>query len=1013
MRLAMKTIRSAAICLVVVLVGTQALFADEPAARFLQALRDKGYYDIALEYLDKVKDNPSVSAEFRKSIGFEKAKTLIDQVSRLRDRSKRDAQLDMAQELLKEYADKSSSLVETARSLSFRSRLLSMRADGYLTEAKGKQLTEGERQKFRIKAREYLNQSNATVKETLAIVFRLLDPTPSNREALKISAGDPQSRTLVREMRNTHRTMTVQLPINVEQIASTYSERDPERKDALRAAAQEYKRIWEGPYSNSVPGVRACLHAGLCYQQLGNDKEALDFLKQVISRERNASIDSLQKEAFAAAGDSWQRTKPYPARSVIAQLEPVVENLSRGESRDPAWLRVKLELGIAKYEMSKSVLNDGGPNASTKSKAIKREAGRIVRDVTRVKNPYRDRARSLLEEWDVPLIESAELAEDTGELKSFAAALELASDEVSSIELLAGEWLRARNAVKAASPAQKNQLSAEADQLGTRLDEQAEQTISTLNLALALAGPNTTPDEITTCRFYQTYCYFVTKRHLEVSVIAEYLLKRHPNDAGTKPAVGLLLKSRSAVFAAASKDDNQSELQSLKNTAFEVAKRWPGSPQAGDAISELIQISLRASDMPQAIELMGRLPDDSTQRPKLSAVVGQRLWSTYQKDSRNRELSANTNEMNKKLTQAVRFLKLGESLADPEAISFSDAVTGLNLIDATLEMGQSEQALELLESSELSPVAIIKKQVPAVFEHANVNVYKTTAYSVILKTYLAKLATAEDQQVWVERANGVIELMEQEAEASGSDAAKRQLTAIYYLISVELKKRFENTNDPQQKLQLASALSDFLVGIQQNATGGRVLLNAGSALLSMSTALAEEGMEAKARKFFVSASKALDKAETLGFAGDSKAAALNRELKRQRALAQRGAGQYGKAVTTFTTLLKESKSLPMQLDAAATLQQWGKSQGLPKKLVQAVKGTGKFVDPKTKRQTNAIWGWNKIMRLTQSNTGLLRQFTNKVRLKRKTPVNELLIELRTSKLKRQIFWAQRFGQTSF
>ena len=505
------------------------------------------------------------------------------------------------------------------------------------------------------------------------------------------------------------------------------------------------------------------------------------------------------------------------------------------------------------------------------------------------------------------------------------------------------------------------------------MEEKAEQAISTLNLALSMTGPNTTPDEINTCRFYQTYCYFVTNRYLEVSVIGDYLLRRHPNDAGTKPAVGLLLKSRSAMFAGAPKDDNQAELQALKNTALEVAKRWPGSPEAGDAISELIQIRLREGDMQQAIELMGRLPDDSTQRPKLSALMGQRLWSSYQKDSRDPEKARNTNEMKKKLSEAFRLLSVSESLADPEALSFSDAVTGLNLIDASLEMEEPEQALELLESSELSPVLIIKKQSPAVFEHPNVSLYKTTAYSVIIKTYLAKLATAENQQIWIEKANGVIELMKQEAKASGNAAAKRQLTAIYYLISLELAKRFDGTNDPQQKLQLASAMSDFLAGIQKNATGGRVLLNAGSALLSMATALAEGGMANQAKGFFVKASKALDRAEKLGFDGDPKKAALAGELKRQRALAQRGAGQYEKAVETFKSLLKKSKSLAMQLDAAATLQQWGKSQGLSKQLAQAVNGTGRFEDPKTKRPTNAIWGWNKIMRLTQSSKQKFRE----------------------------------------
>ena len=56
MRLAVNTLRSATICWVVVVIGVQSLVADEPAARFVNALREKGYYDIALEYLDKAKN---------------------------------------------------------------------------------------------------------------------------------------------------------------------------------------------------------------------------------------------------------------------------------------------------------------------------------------------------------------------------------------------------------------------------------------------------------------------------------------------------------------------------------------------------------------------------------------------------------------------------------------------------------------------------------------------------------------------------------------------------------------------------------------------------------------------------------------------------------------------------------------------------------------------------------------------------------------------------------------------
>ena len=111
MRLAVKTFRWVTICLVACLVGTQSLSADEPAARFLNALRDKGYYDIALEYLEKAKVDPNVNEKFRKRIKYEKAIVLIDQVGQLSEREKIDLQLDTAQKLLQDYAANNLSLI--------------------------------------------------------------------------------------------------------------------------------------------------------------------------------------------------------------------------------------------------------------------------------------------------------------------------------------------------------------------------------------------------------------------------------------------------------------------------------------------------------------------------------------------------------------------------------------------------------------------------------------------------------------------------------------------------------------------------------------------------------------------------------------------------------------------------------------------------------------------------------------------------------------------------------------
>jgi len=136
-------------------------------------------------------------------------------------------------------------------------------------------------------------------------------------------------------------------------------------------------------------------------------------------------------------------------------------------------------------------------------------------------------------------------------------------------------------------------------------------------------------------------------------------------------------------------------------------------------------------------------------------------------------------------------------------------------------------------------------------------------------------------------------------------------------------------------------------------------------MMGMATTIAEAGDLEKAKPLFTKASKALAGAERLGFAGDPQEARLKLELNRQRALALRGAGQYEKSVETFIEILKNNPSaLAIQLDAAATLQQWGKSESLSAKFTQAVVGTGRYIGAKN-RPTNAIWGWSKIMVLTQ------------------------------------------------
>jgi len=92
------------------------------------------------------------------------------------------------------------------------------------------------------------------------------------------------------------------------------------------------------------------------------------------------------------------------------------------------------------------------------------------------------------------------------------------------------------------------------------------------------------------------------------------------------------------------------------------------------------------------------------------------------------------------------------------------------------------------------------------------------------------------------------------------------------------------------------------------------------------------------------------------------------QLKRQRALSERGAQNYEKAVDQLSEILKvKTSAIDIQIDACETLQQWGKTSKLAKAYIEATKGARSVKDPKTNRNKKLIMGWENIAKATRKN----------------------------------------------
>src|SRR5207248_1854527 len=75
-----------------------------PELRFLQGLRERGYHDLALDYLNDLRQSPGTSAELRAVLDYEEGRGLLEEASRMADLEARAAQLDKARARLDAFA---------------------------------------------------------------------------------------------------------------------------------------------------------------------------------------------------------------------------------------------------------------------------------------------------------------------------------------------------------------------------------------------------------------------------------------------------------------------------------------------------------------------------------------------------------------------------------------------------------------------------------------------------------------------------------------------------------------------------------------------------------------------------------------------------------------------------------------------------------------------------------------------------------------------------------------------
>ncbi len=924
--------------------------AEEPAEAFLEALRENGYFDVALDYLGSVEQSQMASPAFLQSIPFEKAETLIASTATVRDLAKLKSTLDEAEKLLSDFASQVKTPEALAKTLRYQGNLHYSRAKVFGIEEKNDRLTAAEKDALRVQAREQLQKARTSYDAARKQIMLLIDP--NSKDYIQQDPADPSTKVRLKQFQFMYTLVRQRIPMVVEQMADTYPANAPEYKTLLAEAAKDYAKVYDD-YYNWPAGQSSCLFAARCYQKLGQHKQAIDLLGELFDLPDSSRYTDIKRQAYLAATESWSKLEKYPFEQIIARLTPVVELLNSREVRQPDWQRIQIELAIAQR--------------ATKDKKNEIAAAKILRSIVKVPGPYRDQATALLSEWKIP-VTPPEIIEEVPP-KTFTEAVRRATDSIEEIKTLISDANDLRREIAALSEAEKESKAADLEDVQARINKFASEALSMLSRALDLVDQTTVRADINNVRYLQSFCYFAMQEYLESALIGKFLLDKYPTVEGTRTAMTLLVQSLSQMHSAAEADDKAYELSQMTEVCSTIVEHYPQTNEGGMAASRLVQLGIIEKDYLMAEKYISAIPAKADYLPALASQLGQQIWFEYK---RNLPITqVNKEEMTRQRAKATEFLRLGVESATLKDLNHLTALGSLLLVEAYLESGETEKAIFQLETAEVAPIDLVKQKHPAVSQSPIAAFYDHETYKIAVKVYLAALKESkgiDQQRVWIEKANGVIQAMREGVDENSDPQARQRITLIYRLIAAELKSQFEGIQSNAEKVDFAGLLAGFLGSIEKDSTDARTILWAGSALMTTANSLNDSGLTKEAKPLFEQAVSALSRAESLGFAGDEKAADYTSELKRQRALAQRGSGNFEAAVDQFADILRENaKSLQVQIDAAETLSAWGKAAKRDTIITKAIMGSHMEKDKTSGLDANLIWGWQKLAKATRGN----------------------------------------------
>lgn len=937
--------------------------AKEPFVDFFDGLRDRGYYEQAIWYVDSASNNPNLPANIKETLLYRKALAQIDAARQLRNLDQRTEMLSEAAanlaEFLKTHPDNDraiDALIQRGNVLADQARLAQVFAKQENSEDAKEPLLKQAREKYS-QARKVYEDANTQIREALSSLGTVLDPT---KDAAKIAFRD--------EMRASYIQTQMLASSCLLESARTLDDKSDQRKKLLEQAAKEFGETYR-KYKSRLAGLYARLYEGQSQQALGKDKEALSVYQDdlMLLPDQPQQFRVVKLKAAIGLATIWLSQDGQA--KVVNELSPWLteQQLRPHELRDPEWLEFRLLIAKAYLAESNSLEPKDKLKAEYKTNALK-----LAVDIAKYPGDTQKAAielRSQLQGNDA-------VAQDKPEPKTFQEAVTAGRDLVTEANAQNFAVTKMKeNLASTKDEAAKAELTAQIKAEQQSIDASFDKAKAYFQQALLLADRDTPRDEVNNVHYFLSFLSFQAGQYWQTYTRASFISEHFPNSSSALPCSKMALACALRLFETAPPESRAFELSLVKRTTNFMVRQWPDSQEAGQAQLALIGLQLQqagSKELPwpeqkqlvdQADRTVAKMMDGSSAKADAQLKVGQTYWNLFLRGNALRRAAASDDADDTKVPseeelatiqqKAESALASGVNSYQGENADYTYVLGALSLAQVYTDTGKPNQAVELLEKPKLGLISLLEAKNP----NATRPGIEQLIYRAAVRAYISALPTSQDAAQSEKLMGNAEKAMDQLKSLAGDNAdSQKQLIAIYISLANDLKQQLDNA-DPATKQALATAFESFLNRVGESSNEPNVLNWVGETFYNLGLSFKEDpNFMGNADPFYAKAIAAYQRILD-GADGGKVNPALLQQVRVRVAMAQRETGKYEEALATFTDVLTQSNMMVnVQVEAAKTYYEWGLHGGPSKAFHQSMMGANR--NPKNNQ--NVIWGWGRL-----------------------------------------------------